>query len=163
MTLEGFVMTTVTSRSTKDYNLAKPTWFLIHVDAGQLSDYDIYKRTTEGFHRHDVDALISAYQPLAHKKITSRIIGKSIRTLQRQNSAGRSERLDALQSAVAFQYAKVLEDAINVFGDQQLAEQWLSRPCKYLDGDIPLDVIHNPMGFQAVEDYLERIKYGVYQ
>ena len=50
-----------------------------------------------------------------------------------------------------------------MFGDQQLAEQWLSRPCKYLDGDIPLDVIHNPMGFQAVEDYLERIKYGVYQ
>ena len=146
-------MTTVTSRSTKDYNLAKPTWFLIHTDAGQLSDYDIYKRTTEGFHRHDVDALISAYQPLAHKKITSRIIGKSIRTLQRQNSSGRSERLDALQSAVAF----------HVFGDQQLAEQWLSRPCKYLDGDIPLDVIHNPMGFQAVEDYLERIKYGVYQ
>jgi len=86
----------------------------------------------------------------------------TIRTIQRQGSR-QPAHLNSQQSAVAFQYAKVLEHAMNVFGTQKLAEEWLGRPCKHLDGDVPLDVIDNPFGFQAVEDYLERIEYGVYQ
>jgi len=50
-----------------------------------------------------------------------------------------------------------------VFGSQPLAEEWLGRPSQFLRGGVPLDMIDNPVGFQAVEDYLERIEYGVYQ
>jgi putative toxin-antitoxin system antitoxin component (TIGR02293 family) len=89
-------------------------------------------------------------------------MGKSIRNIQRQ-SIKQPAHLSSQQSAVALHYAKVLEHAINVFGTQKLAEEWLSRPCKYLDGDVPLDVIDNPLGFQVIEDYLERIEYRVYQ
>jgi len=32
-----------------------------------------------------------------------------------------------------------------------------------LNGNVPLDVIDNPAGLQAIENYLERIEYGVYQ
>ena len=64
---------------------------------------------------------------------------------------------------MAFQFARVLEHAISVFGSLKLAEEWLGRPCRYLDGEVPLDVIDNPIGFQTVEDYLQRIEYGVYQ
>jgi len=92
----------------------------------------------------------------------SRIMGKSSRTTQRQGTK-QPAHLNSQQSAAACQYAKVLEHAINVFGTQKLAEEWLGRPCKFLDGDVPLDMIDNPVGFQTVEDYLERIEYGVYQ
>lgn len=70
---------------------------------------------------------------------------------------------EAAARSATLQYAKVLDRAINVFGTQKLAEEWLGRPCKYLDGDVPQDVIDNPVRFQAVEGYLERIEHGVYQ
>jgi putative toxin-antitoxin system antitoxin component (TIGR02293 family) len=60
-------------------------------------------------------------------------------------------------------YAKALEHAANVFGCQQLAEDWLRKPCTYLDDQVPLALIDNPPGFQVVEDYLARIELGVYQ
>jgi putative toxin-antitoxin system antitoxin component (TIGR02293 family) len=99
---------------------------------------------------------------LSTKQIMSRIVGKSPRTMQRQSSK-QPARLNPQQSAVAFQYAKVFEHAMSVYGTQTLAEEWLGRPCKYLDGNVPLDVIDNTLGFQAVEAYLERVQYGVYQ
>lgn len=60
-------------------------------------------------------------------------------------------------------YAKALEHAANVFGSQQLAEDWLRKPCTYLDGQVPLELIDNSQGFKVVEDYLSRIELGVYQ
>lgn len=61
------------------------------------------------------------------------------------------------------QYNKVLERAIAVFGNQKLAEEWLGRPCKYFNGELPLAIITDPVGLQAVEAYLQRIERGVYQ
>ena len=92
-----------------------------------------------------------------------RITGKSIRTVQRLTKEARQVRLNQQQSTVAFQYAQTLEHATNVFGNLMLAEEWLRKPCKYLDGYVPLELIDNSLGFQAVEDYLTRIEYGVYQ
>ncbi|MBB3105447.1 antitoxin Xre/MbcA/ParS toxin-binding domain-containing protein [Azomonas macrocytogenes] len=141
----------------------RPTEYLLRIDSGQLSPMMIYRLTAKGFDLKDVQDMLSISDLYSTKKIMSRIVGKSIRTIQRQGSSKQPAQLNSQQSAVAFQYAKVLEHAINVFGTQKLAEEWLGRPCKYLDGDVPLDVIDNPVGFQAVEDYLERIEYGVYQ
>ncbi|KQQ55540.1 hypothetical protein ASF84_09320 [Pseudomonas sp. Leaf127] len=140
-----------------------PTEYLLRIDAGQLSPMMVYRLTAKGFELKDVLDMLSLSDLYSNRKIMSRIVGKSVRTLQRQGSREQPAHLNSQQSAVAFQYAKVLEHAINVFGDQKLAEEWLGRPCKYLDGNVPLDVIDNPVGFQAVEDYLERIEYGVYQ
>ncbi|QBZ89325.1 DUF2384 domain-containing protein [Pseudomonas viciae] len=60
-------------------------------------------------------------------------------------------------------YVKALEHATDVFGGQRLAEDWLRKPCTYLDDQVPLELIDNPPGFQVVEDYLARIELGVYQ
>lgn len=140
----------------------RPTEYLFQSDSDQLSPVMVYRLTVKGFDLKDVQDMLAISDLYSTKKIMSRIVGKSIRTIQRQGSK-QPVHLNSQQSAVAFQYAKVLEHAINVFGTQKLAEEWLGRPCKYLDGDVPLDVIDNPVGFQAVEDYLERIEYGVYQ
>lgn len=156
-------MITAEARNKKASPAARrPTEYLLRSDIGQISPVMLYKLTAKGFATKDVQEMLSVSQLYATKKIMSRIIGKSVRTLQRQGS-NQPAHLNPQQSAVALQYAKVLEQAINVFGTQQLAEEWLGRPCKYLDGDVPLDVIDNPVGFQTVEDYLERVRYGVYQ
>jgi uncharacterized protein (DUF2384 family) len=107
--------------------------------------------------------MLSTSHLYSTKGILRHIVGKSIMRSQCINAGKPSVRLDFHQSAIAFQYAKILELAIDTFGAQKLAEEWPGRPCRYLDGEIPLDVLDNLVGFQAVEKYLERIKCGTYQ
>jgi putative toxin-antitoxin system antitoxin component (TIGR02293 family) len=140
----------------------RPTEYLLRADSDQLSPVMVYKLIAKGFDLKDVQSMLALSALYSTNKIMSRIVGKSTRTIQRQGNK-QPAHLNAQQSAVALQYAKVLEHAINVFGTQKLAEEWLGNPCKYLDGDVPLDVIDNSVGFNTVEDYLERIEYGVYQ
>lgn len=59
-------------------------------------------------------------------------------------------------------YKRVLERAIDVFGNRELAEEWLGRPCRYFNGESPLAIIADPVGLQTVEAYLQRIDHGVY-
>ncbi|MCH2342697.1 antitoxin Xre/MbcA/ParS toxin-binding domain-containing protein [Pseudomonas sp. NPDC047963] len=141
----------------------KPTEYLLRSDSALLSPVMIYKLTAEGFEMKDVQDMLSISDLYSAEKILSRIVSKSARTIQRQSKGNQTVRLNSLQSALAFQYATILERAIKVFGTQKLAEEWLGRPCKYFDGEIPLDVVGNPVGFQVVNDYLERVEYGVYQ
>jgi hypothetical protein len=136
--MEDYPMTTVKVFSGKAPPAARrPTECLLHGDPELLSPPMIYKRTIKGFVLKDVKAMLG--------------------------SSAEPAMLNPQQSALAFQFAKVLEHATKVFGTLTLAEEWLGRPCKFLDGELPLEVIDNPIGFQAVEDYLERIEYGVYQ
>ncbi|WP_241193586.1 MbcA/ParS/Xre antitoxin family protein [Pseudomonas chlororaphis] len=96
-------------------------------------------------------------------RVIKRIVGKPGRTKQGKNDKSTTGRLGAFESAIAFQYAKVLEHATTVFGTLRLAEEWLAKPCRHLAGNIPLDLVGNPLGFQAIEDYLERVELCVYQ
>lgn len=140
----------------------KPTEVLLH---GRKGDERllIIRYTQEGFNLTDVRDMLSTSDLYMKHGLVERITGKSIRTLQRLVKESKPVRLNQQQSTVAFQYAQTLEHATNVFGSQQLAEDWLKKPCKYLDGNVPLELIDNSLGFQVVEDYLTRIEYGVYQ
>ena len=140
-----------------------PTECLTKGRIRQLSPSDVVSLIFSGFELDDVTAMISLSKLYSTAQITERILGKKRRSIQRQRSKDYPVRLSAHQSAVAFQYAKTLEHASVVFGKQETAEDWLSRPCPHLDGLIPLDLIANAIGFQVVEDYLERIELGIYQ
>jgi len=59
-------------------------------------------------------------------------------------------------------YKRVLERAIDVFGNRELAEEWLCRPCRYFNSESPSAIVADPAGLQTVEAYLQRIEYGVY-
>lgn len=141
----------------------KPTEYLLRRDSALLSPVMVYKLTAEGFEIKHVQDMISISDLYSAEKILSRIVGKFTRTIKRQSKGNQAVRLSSQQSALAFQYATVLERATKVFGTQKLAEHWLGRPCGYFDGEVPLDVVGNPVGFQVVSDYLERIERGVYQ
>jgi putative toxin-antitoxin system antitoxin component (TIGR02293 family) len=82
---------------------------------------------------------------------------------RRELKESKTVRLNHPQNAVSFQFEEVFKHAIIVFGDQQLAEDWLKKPCRYLGNKIPLELINTPLGFQVIEDYLTRIEHGVYQ
>lgn len=141
----------------------KPTECLLGCDPGLLSPVMVYQQTAKGFKLKAVQEMLLTSDLYSAKQILLRILGKSARTIQRQGSSKQTVRLNCQQSAVALQYAWVLEHAIRVFGTQKLAEGWLGQPCKCLDGEVPLDIVANPVGFQVVDDYLARIEYGVYQ
>lgn len=136
---------------------------LIKEPLGELSESSIVSLIVRGFEIDDVHAMISFSKLYSTPKITQRIIGTPGRVTRRQRDLVPPTRLNARQSAIAFQYAKALEQATAVFGTQMIAEEWLSRPCKYLSGLIPLDLIENAIGFQAVRHYLERVERGIYQ
>ncbi|VVP21570.1 antitoxin Xre/MbcA/ParS toxin-binding domain-containing protein [Pseudomonas fluorescens] len=150
---------TVATRAKKP---RKPTEVLLHGRKGDTRML-VIRYTQEGFELSDVRDMLAISALYMEHDLMQRITGKSIRTVQRLTKETRPVRLNQQQSTVAFQYAQALEHATNVFGNLMLAEEWLRKPCKYLDGYVPLELIDNSLGFQAVEDYLTRIEYGVYQ
>ncbi|WP_139831330.1 MULTISPECIES: antitoxin Xre/MbcA/ParS toxin-binding domain-containing protein [unclassified Pseudomonas] len=157
-------MSTVTTASVPRVRktIRRPTEVLLHGRKGDTR-LSILQYTKEGFSLSAVKDMLALSALYMEHDLVQRITGKSIRTVQRLAKETGSVRLNPQQSAVAFQYAQVLEHATEVFGNQLLAEDWLKKPCKYLDGNVPLELIDNPLGFQVVEDYLTRIEHGVYQ
>lgn len=141
----------------------RPTEYLLGDEPGQLSPMMVYRITVDGFELNDVQKMLSTSHLYSTRGILRHLVGKSIKRSRGINAGNPSVRLDSHQSAIAFQYAKILELAVNTFGTQTRAEEWLGRPCAYLDGEIPLDVLDNSVGFQAVEQYLDRIMCGIYQ
>ena len=140
-----------------------PTEYLTREKIENLSQLSICLLAGEGFALEDVESMITMSELYSSSKVIRRIFPRSRRSSQPHCAGQSPHRLSANQSALAFQFAKVLEHATKVFGSQRLAEQWLDRPCKHLGGTVPLDLIDNALGFRAVEDYLERIELGVYQ
>ena len=58
--------------------------------------------------------------------------------------------------------AEILTKATAVFGTQQEAEQWLERAAIGLDQRRPIDLLATPAGAKIVEDFLDRLEFGVY-
>lgn len=140
----------------------KATEYLTQVRIDQLSELRIFMLAKEGFALKDVRAMVSISKLYSSSKIIERICGTpNQKSLGEKNET--ASRLSAFQSAVAFQFASVLDHATTVFGSLQLAEEWLEKPCRNLAGNVPLDMVDNPLGFNVVEDYLERVALGVYQ
>lgn len=140
-----------------------PTECLTKEPIGQLPASDVVSLILCGFELNDVLVMISLSDLYSKPQVTERIVGSTRRSMRRRLNQNHLIRLNAHQSAIAFQYAKILERARDVFGKQAAAEDWLSRPCLYLEGLTPLDLIDNAIGFQVVKDYLDRIEFGIYQ
>lgn len=141
----------------------KPTEHLTHARIEDLSELHVFLLVREGFALTDVQAMIALSELYSSSKLIERITGKPSRPKQGKVAGSTTGRLSPIQSAIAFQYAKVLEHATTVFGTLRLAEEWLAKPCRRLDDQSPLDLAGNPVGFQVIENYLERIELGVYQ
>jgi putative toxin-antitoxin system antitoxin component (TIGR02293 family) len=140
-----------------------PVELLLH---GRIWDRDtmyIIRYALEGFDLRDVVNMISTSELYRESELVQLITGRSVRTVRRLLNSDGPTRLSRQQSMIAFQYAHALESAIEVFHDQSSAEEWLNKATKWLNGYRPVALIESSLGYQSVDAYLHRIKYGVYQ
>ena len=88
------------------------------------------------------------------------MLGISKATFHRRK--GGAAKLPPAVSDRVVRYARLLGQALQVFGNQDTAKQWLGAPQFGLGGAVPLDYARSEVGAREVENLLGRIEYGVY-
>jgi putative toxin-antitoxin system antitoxin component (TIGR02293 family) len=141
----------------------KPTECLIGCNTISLDQLSIFLLANEGFKLENVQEMLASSDLYTSTKVIRRIVVGPTRRCRGNGADGTPLRLTALQSAIAFQFARGLERATTILGSQQSAEEWLNRTCRHLGGNVPLELLANPLGFDAVMQYLDRIEFGIYQ
>ncbi|MDD0999169.1 hypothetical protein D3C84_683010 [compost metagenome] len=131
--------------------------------SGKASDdrMELYRAVKTGFPLQSVLNMIEISETYKRHGVLSKIVGASDRTLARRLKTP-DEALTPEQSTRALNYAEMLEKATQVLGSRELAEQWMVKPARGLDGEVPIDLIANSVGYELVSDFLTRIEYGVY-
>jgi putative toxin-antitoxin system antitoxin component (TIGR02293 family) len=125
------------------------------------SALDAHELLLQGFPASAVDHLVGSLLFIGKTDSLEKAVGMSLRTWQRRKDAP-SKPLSQEQSGRAWKFAEILSKATDVLGTQTEAEQWLERPAVGLDQRRPIDLLGTPAGVELVEDYLERLEYGVY-
>ncbi|MER9972612.1 antitoxin Xre/MbcA/ParS toxin-binding domain-containing protein [Mesorhizobium sp. M0085] len=125
------------------------------------SALDAHELLLHGLPPSALDHLIGQLVFIQKTDSLEKAIGMSLRTYQRRKDAP-SKPLSQDQSGRTWKFAEILSKATDVFGSQAEAEQWLERPAIGLDQRRPIDLLATPVGIELVEDYLERLEYGVY-
>lgn len=125
------------------------------------SALDAHELLMVGLPASALDHLVGSLVVIGKNDSLEKAVGMSLRTWQRRKDAP-SKPLSAEQSGRAWKFAEILAKATDVFGSQADAEQWLEQPSIGLDQRRPIDLLGTPAGVELVEDYLERLEYGVY-
>lgn len=87
------------------------------------------------------------------------VVGLSSSTLGRRKRSGR---LSAEESEHVLRVARLLELAVQTFGDLESASAWFRDENLSLGGATPLRYADTEVGAREVENLLGRIRYGVY-
>lgn len=88
----------------------------------------------------------------------SKILSVPQRTMARRKA---EQRLTAQESDRLARLARILTYASNVFGTEEKASSWLTRPHRVLQGAAPIELLDTDLGTQVVETMLGRIEHGV--
>lgn len=107
-----------------------------------------------------LEAVVAVAESLTSAATIESVLGISARTFQRRMRD--REPLSPEQSGRLWKFAEILGRARAIFGSEEAAEEWLTRPAIGLDERRPIELLATPVGMTAVEDYLTRIEYGVY-
>ncbi len=86
-------------------------------------------------------------------------LGLARATLHRRKASGR---LTTDESDKVLRFARLLGQAVQLFGSLEEARRWLKAPQRGLGGAVPLDYAQTETGAREVENLLGRIDYGVY-
>jgi len=129
-----------------------------HPPATPLEAHDLLRK---GLPNTALVHLVATLPLLKKPESLEKAVGISLRTFQRRKDAP-AQPLNLEQSGRAWKFAEILAKATEVFGSQGEAEAWLDRPALGLDNRRPLDLLSTPAGVEMVEEFLERLAYGVY-
>lgn len=122
---------------------------------------DVHEVVSQGLPGAALTHLIDHVALLHDHEALERAVGMSLRTFQRFKVAPR-KKLSNEQSGRTWKFAEILAKATEVLGSQDEAERWLERPATGLDQRRPIDLLASPAGVKLVEDFLDRLEYGVY-
>lgn len=122
---------------------------------------DAHEMLLQGLPGEALQHLVDCSALLQRPELLEKAVGMSLRTFQRRREAP-AKPLNAEQSGRTWKFAEILARATAVFGSQREAEQWLERPATGLDQWRPIDLLATPAGVELVEEFLERLRYGVY-
>lgn len=127
-----------------------------------LNSYlDVHDLILQGLPGRALSHLTGHLVWLTYNVDLQKALGVSARTFQRRKHAP-AKPLGLEQSNRAWKFAEILAKATEVFGGQKDAEQWLDKPAVGLDYRRPLDLLVTPAGVELVENYLQRMEFGVY-
>jgi putative toxin-antitoxin system antitoxin component (TIGR02293 family) len=105
-------------------------------------------------------SLISNLQKTREQDV-AQVVGLSDRTLRRHRSKPDTPMPTAVASKTLL-VTDILAKAIEVFGTQAAAEDWLNQPALALNDVRPLELLQTEQGAELVKDQLTRLEYGVY-
>lgn len=95
---------------------------------------------------------------ISDSKLAS-IMQISNRTLNRRREKGR---LRTDESERVLRLARIYDRAVDVFGSEEAATNWLKHPARGLGGPIPLEYADTAPGAEEVMTLLGRIAHGVF-
>lgn len=134
-----------------------------HIFAGPvLTPFDAHEHILQGFPNTALIHLVQNVSVMQHADMLEKAVGISLRTFQRRRKDNATKPLSQEQSGRTWKFAEVLAKAVTLFGSQEEAEEWLSRPAIGLNQQRPIDLMATTAGVEIVETHLERLQYGVY-
>lgn len=89
-----------------------------------------------------------------------RITGINERNVARRKSAGRTLTPDESERVARF--VRVLDCAVDYFGNKQDAWAWLASPVRGLGNVAPVDLLASESGALEVTDLIGRLEHGVF-
>lgn len=92
-------------------------------------------------------------------------VGMSRRTLSRRIQSAKmdkTKRLTPTESDRLYRLARIIARAVEVFGEEKEAQNWLKEPKTALSGKTPLEAIKTEPGVQQVDLLLGRIEQGIF-
>jgi putative toxin-antitoxin system antitoxin component (TIGR02293 family) len=122
---------------------------------------DAHELLLRGLPAKALTCLIGNLRVIRGAASLDKVLGMSLRTFQRRRDEPASL-LTPEQSGRAWKFAEILAKATAIFGSQEDAERWIERPATGLNQRRPIDLMATPAGVALVEDFLERLEYGVY-
>jgi putative toxin-antitoxin system antitoxin component (TIGR02293 family) len=125
------------------------------------SPLDAHEMLLHGLPAKALTHLVENLVVLQRTPSLEKAVGMSLRTFQRRKDTP-ARPLNQEQSGRTWKFAEILSKATSLLGSQEEAEQWLERPALGLDQRKPIDLLATPAGVEMVQNFLERIEYGVY-
>lgn len=127
------------------------------ISISSLAPAKIIKLVQNGLNIHELNTLQASLAVPMETLATK--LGISKATLHRRKAEGR---LDPAESDRVVRFARLMGQAVKVFGSEAEAREWLSAPQFGLGEAVPLDYAETEIGAREVENLLGRIAYGVY-
>lgn len=87
------------------------------------------------------------------------LLGISRATLHRRRKTGH---LEPPESERIVRFARLLGRAVEVFGEESAAREWLKSPAVAFSGETPLSFADTEVGAREVEYLLGRLEHGVF-